>query len=317
MELLAPAGNTENFLAAMEAGADAVYVGAPAINARNLARDLRFEEIVGMVQYCRERGKKIYLAANSLVREQDLKEAIRTLALLEAMETDGLIVQDLGLVRLIQNYFPAIPLHASTLLSANNSQSLRTFQDIGFERVVLARELTIKEIETLCRNSSVEIEVFVHGAMCFSYSGLCLFSSFLGGKSGLRGKCVQPCRRHYSWGAKGQGRNASKKPGKSGKGQYLFSMNDLSGLEAVPDLKQAGVASLKIEGRLRSANYVSRIVRAYRLVMDAAEDEFPEALHEAELLTEQAMGRSSSPGYFFSPQPTGAITAHHSGNMGD
>lgn len=328
MELLAPAGNTENFLAAMDAGADAVYVGAPALNARNLARDLRLEEIYSMVKYCHENEKKIYLAANSLVREQDLSSAIETLAMLEAMETDGLIVQDIGLVRLIREYFPDIPIHASTLLSANNSDALSGFQTMGFERVVLARELTLKEIEILCQKSEVEIEVFVHGAMCFSYSGLCLFSSFLGGKSGLRGKCVQPCRRHYSWTNKRGGQSSSRSKKKQnyrkkgqqqsgGKGQYLFSMNDLSALEAVPALKAAGVASLKIEGRLRSAHYVSHIVRAYRLVMDATEETFPEALKQATLLSNRAMGRKTSPGYFFSPQPAGAITPHHSGSMGD
>ncbi|MCF8056337.1 MAG: U32 family peptidase [Desulfocapsa sp.] len=317
MELLAPAGNTENFLAAMEAGADAVYVGAPAINARNLARDLSLEEILAMVQFCHERDKKIYLAANSLVREQDLPQAIETLAILEAMGTDGLIVQDLGLVRLIREYFPSIPLHASTLLSANNSQSLNGFKEMGFERVVLARELTLKEIQVLCQKSSIEIEVFVHGAMCFSYSGLCLFSSFLGGKSGLRGKCVQPCRRHYSW-SPSKGRNASSKTQtKTGKGQYLFSMNDLSALETVPDLLAAGVDSLKIEGRLRSAHYVSHIVQAYRLVMDASANSFPEALKEAEQLSDRAMGRKTSSGYFFSPQPVAAISPQFSGNMGD
>ncbi len=328
MELLAPAGNTENFLAAMEAGADAVYVGAPALNARNLARDLRLEEIFGMVQYCHANDKKIYLAANSLVREQDLAEAVETLAILEAMHTDGLIVQDIGIVRLIREYFQDIPLHASTLLSANNSQSLTGFKTMGFERVVLARELTLKEIELLCQKSELEIEVFVHGAMCFSYSGLCLFSSFLGGKSGLRGKCVQPCRRHYSWntrkGSHSAGRSKKKQQsrkkqsaGSGSGGQYLFSMNDLSALEAVPALQAAGVASLKIEGRLRSAHYVSHIVRAYRLVMDASEDDFPLALQEATRLSNRAMGRKTSPGYFFSPQPASAITPHHSGNMGD
>ncbi len=325
MELLAPAGNTENFLAAMEAGADAVYVGAPSINARNLARDLRFEEIFSMVQYCHDNGKKIYLAANSLVREQDLSQAIETLAMLEAMNTDGLIVQDLGIVRLIREFFPAIPLHASTLLSANNSLSLHGFQTLGFERVVLARELTLKEIEILCSKSNIEIEVFVHGAMCFSYSGLCLFSSFLGGKSGLRGKCVQPCRRHYSWqtgrggksSSKGKSKSKTKSGGQSAKGQYLFSMNDLSALEAVPALQKAGVASLKIEGRLRSAHYVSHIVQAYRLVMDATPESFEEALVEATHLSNRAMGRKTSSGYFFSPQPLNAITPYHSGNMGD
>lgn len=316
MELLAPAGNTANFLAAMEAGADAVYVGAPAMNARNLARDLSLEEIVAMVDYCHANDKKIYLAANSLIREQDLSQTIKTLALLEALHTDGLIVQDLGLVRLIRAYFPEIPLHASTLLSANNSLSMDGFAELGFERVVLARELTLKEIEIISSKTDLEIEVFVHGAMCFSYSGLCLFSSFLGGKSGLRGKCVQPCRRHYSYNEQGKGKGKSKN-NKNPKGKYLFSMNDLSGLEIVPDLQKMGIASLKIEGRLRSVNYVSHIVQAYRLVMDATPAQFPHALAEAEKLKDYAMGRNTSSGYFLSPQPVDAITPHHSGNMGD
>ncbi len=318
MELLAPAGNTENFLAAIEAGADAVYVGAPGFNARNLARDLRLEDILAMVHHCHDLGKKIYLAANSLIREQDLPQTLETLALLESMGTDGLIVQDLGLVRLIKEFFPSIPIHASTLLAANNSESLRGFQDMGFERIVLARELTLKEISSLCQKSGVEIEVFVHGAMCFSYSGLCLFSSFLGGKSGLRGKCVQPCRRHYHWShKKGVKLHGHKAKPKAVKGQYLFSMNDLSALEAVPDLQAAGVTSLKIEGRLRSAHYVSHIVQAYRLVMDATPDTFPTALKEATLLSDRAMGRKTASGYLFSPQPADAITPYHSGNMGD
>ncbi len=317
MELLAPAGNTTNFLAAMEAGADAVYVGAPAMNARNLSRDLSMEEIFAMVTYCHANKKKIYLAANSLIREQDLPQAIKTLATLEALQTDGLIVQDLGVVRLIREYFPEIPLHASTLLSANNSLSMQGFAELGFERVVLARELTLKEIEIIAGKTDLEIEVFVHGAMCFSYSGLCLFSSFLGGKSGLRGKCVQPCRRHYSYGDQGRGKGKKKSGSKTPKGKYLFSMNDLSGLEIVPNLQEIGVSSLKIEGRLRSANYVSHIVQAYRLVMNATPAEFPDALKEAEKLKDFAMGRNTSSGYFLTPQPVDAITPHHSGNMGD
>jgi len=315
MELLAPAGNTINFLAAMEAGADAVYVGAPAMNARNLARDLSMEEIFAMVEYCHANDKKIYLAANSLIREQDLSQTVKTLATLEALQTDGLIVQDLGLVRLIRKYFPEIPLHASTLLSANNSLSMKGFAEFGFERVVLARELTLREIEIISSKTDLEIEVFVHGAMCFSYSGLCLFSSFLGGKSGLRGKCVQPCRRHYNYAEQGKGKG--KKSSKNAKGKYLFSMNDLSGLEIVPELQRIGVSSLKIEGRLRSANYVSHIVQAYRLVMDASPSQFPHALAEAEKLKSFAMGRNTSTGYFLTPQPADAITPHHSGNMGD
>lgn len=313
MELLAPVGSLENFQAALQAGADAVYVGAPGFNARNLARELRLEEIGVMIDTCHDRGVKFYLAANSLLNERDLQPVIHTLSILETLGPDALIVQDLGLVKLIQDHFPSLPLHASTLMAAHNSDSVNLFEDIGFERVVLARELTLKEISAIASRSEVELEVFVHGAMCFSYSGLCLFSSYLGGKSGLRGRCVQPCRRRYGQ----MSRNDTKRSrGKAGEGSYLFSMNDLSGLEAIPALKDVGIASLKIEGRLRSAHYIGHVVEAYRLVIDADENSFPSALQKAQQLAERAMSRKVSPGYFFSPQPADAITPFHSGNVG-
>ncbi|WP_457576491.1 peptidase U32 family protein [Desulfomarina sp.] len=310
IELLAPAGNEENFLAAMDAGADAVYVGAPGFNARNLARELRLEEIAAMISYCRRRGKKLYIAANSLVLERELPAVINSLALLEELEPDGLIVQDPGIVHLVSHYFPDLALHASTLMTAHNSDSVNFLFQLGFRRVVLARELTLKEIATIGeRCPGMELEVFVHGAMCFSYSGLCLFSSYLGGKSGLRGRCVQPCRRSYTI-------SSSRGSAKSGKGGYLFSMNDLAGFEALEPLKKAGVVSFKIEGRLRSARYVDHIVRAYRLVLDAGPVDMEKALTEAVRLAREAMSRKTSSGYFFSPQPAGAITPFHSGNMG-
>ena len=351
MELLAPAGNMESFRAGVQAGADAVYVGAPALNARNLARDLRLEEIAAMIHYCREHGLKFYLAANSLVREQDLPQVVETLAILEELQPDALIVQDLGVIKLVRDYFPGLTLHASTLMAAHNSEVVHAFSDMGMARVVLARELTIKEISAICKKSAVEIEVFVHGAMCFSYSGLCLFSSFLGGKSGLRGRCVQPCRRQYNWEGKSENRSAvkigvksgkkeprdfsgSKASSKGGKGAYLFSMDDLGGLEAVPLLAEAGVASLKIEGRLRTAHYVSHVVQAYRMVMDEVEraraadangdgkihdidaGSLAMVMQQARQLVEKAMSRKVGPGYFLSPQPLTAITPYHSGNAG-
>jgi putative protease len=311
VELLAPAGNSENFLAAMDAGADAVYVGAPGFNARNLARELRPEEIAAMIGYCRERNKKLYIAANSLVLERELPDVIKNLALLQELEPDGLIVQDPGIIHLAGEYFPDLSLHASTLMTAHNSDSVNFFAQLGLKRVVLARELTVKEITTIAeRCPHTELEVFVHGAMCFSYSGLCLFSSYLGGKSGLRGRCVQPCRRSYT------PASTKKEGGKGGRGSYLFSMNDLAGFEALAGLRAAGVGSFKIEGRLRSAHYVDHIVRAYRLVLDAGPGDTDKALVEAARLADEAMGRKTSSGYFFSPQPIDAITPFHSGNMG-
>jgi putative protease len=316
VELLAPVGSVETFRAALDGGADAVYVGAPGFNARNLARDLRLEEIAAMIGHCRNLGKKLYVAANSLVLEKELPALIENLALLQELQPDGLIVQDLGLIHLARRYFPKLTLHASTLMLAHNSDCVRLLGELGCKRVVLARELTLKEIQTIAaKRGEVELEVFIHGAMCFSYSGLCLFSSYLGGKSGLRGRCVQPCRRAYTVaGAKGGGGRGRE--GKAEAGRYLFSMNDLNGLEVLPELIKTGISSLKIEGRLRSAHYVKNIVSAYRLMLDTAPEERQEALAKARLLAEAAMSRKTSTGYFLSPQPAEAITPYHSGNMG-
>lgn len=311
LELLAPAGNIENYFAALEAGADAVYVGAPGFNARNLAKDLQLEEIGAMIRYCHGRGKKLYIAANSLILERELPRIIESLALLETLEPDALIIQDLGLIQLVRRHFPRLKLHASTLTTAHNSEAVKTFTRLGCERVVLARELTLKEIAAISAATDAELEVFIHGAMCFSYSGLCLFSSFLGGKSGLRGRCVQPCRRAYATSGKGK----KGGPGRSG-GAYLFSMNDLTGLEAIPALREAGVASLKIEGRLRSAHYVRTVVAAYRMALDADPGDFHKVLPQAAGLVLQAMSRKITCGYFLSPQPPDAITPYHSGNIG-
>jgi putative protease len=302
-ELLAPAGSISVFEMAINAGADAVYIGAPSLNARAQSRDFSPAEIAAMIQFAHEKGVKLYLAANSLLKENEIPLAVETLAMLEALQADALIIQDLGIYQLCRRYFPGLRIHASTLLGAHNSLGVLQFQKMGFERVVLARELTIQEIGAIARQSRVELEVFIHGALCFSYSGLCLFSSYLGGKSGLRGRCVQPCRRRYSWSQKGQ------QPG------YFFSMNDLSSIDLVHKLAKAGVSSLKIEGRLRSAHYVSSVVKAYRLVIDAAPGD-PEALRAARELLDQAMGRKTSQGYFSTGQAKDLIAPYHSGNIG-
>jgi putative protease len=302
-ELLAPAGSLNVFEKAIEAGADAVYIGAPGLNARALSKDFSLEEIAAMIQFAHGKGVKLYLAANSLMKENEISRAVETLAMLEALQPDALIVQDLGVYHLCRNYFPHLRIHASTLFGAHNSLAVRHFQSMGFKRVVLARELTIKEIGIIARQSRVELEVFIHGALCFSYSGLCLFSSYLGGKSGLRGRCVQPCRRRYNW------KQQEKNPG------YYFSMNDLSGIDQVHKLVKAGVLSFKIEGRLRSAHYVKSVVRAYRLVIDSPRGD-KEALGSARELLHQAMGRKTSQGYFSTPQAKDLISPYHSGNIG-
>jgi putative protease len=302
-ELLAPAGSINVFERAIEAGADAVYIGAPALNARALSKDFSPAEIAAMIDHAHTRGVKLYLAANSLLKEDEIPQALDTLAMLDALQPDGLIIQDLGVLHLCKKYFPQLRLHASTLLGAHNSLAVRQFEKMGFDRIVLARELTVKEISTITRKAKAEIEVFIHGALCFSYSGLCIFSSYLGGKSGMRGRCVQPCRRRYHW------NKTRTKPG------YFFSMNDLSGIDLIHRLQKAGVSSFKIEGRLKSSHYVSSVVKAYRMILDA-EPGNRDGLAEAKGLLDQAMGRKTVPGYLNAAQSKNLISPYHSGNIG-
>ena len=304
-ELLAPAGSLEVFATAVEEGADAVYIGAPAVNARALAKNFTPEELAAMIDFGHRNGVKVYLAMNSLVKEEEIDRLVELLALLEQLAPDALIIQDLGLYALVRKYFPSFPLHASTLMGAHNSLNVQQFADMGFTRVVLAREVTLAEISTIHAQCPVELEVFVHGALCFSYSGLCLFSSYLGGKSGLRGRCVQPCRRRYSWADAGRGQH----PG------YFFSMNDLEAIELLPQLAAAGVVSFKIEGRMRSASYVGSVVRAYRKIIDAGENA-AEVLPQVRGLLHDAMGRRPTAGYFLTPRPADAVTPFQTGNIG-
>ncbi|MBU4260956.1 MAG: U32 family peptidase [Proteobacteria bacterium] len=304
-ELLAPAGSLDVFATAVEEGADAVYIGAPAWNARALAKNFTPEELAAMIDYGHRNGVKVYLAMNSLVKEDEIPQLVELLALLEQLAPDALIIQDLGLYSLVRKYFPSFTLHASTLMGAHNSLAVQQFADMGFKRVVLAREVTLAETQKIHDQCPVELEVFVHGALCFSYSGLCLFSSYLGGKSGLRGRCVQPCRRRYSWADAGKG----QQPG------YFFSMNDLEAIDLLPQLASAGVVSFKIEGRMRSASYVGAVVKAYRQIIDAG-DNIADVLPQVRGLLYDAMGRRPTGGYFTSPQPTDAITPFQTGNIG-
>ena len=316
LELLAPAGTLAAFEAALEAGADAVYVGAPGLNARALARDFTFAEIAAMTHHAHGLGKRLYVAMNSLVKEGELRLALENLEAFARIGPDALIIQDLGLLHLARRFFPELRLHASTLMTVTNSLAASWFGSHGFRRVVLARELSLAEIRTIGEQSGVELEIFIHGAMCFSYSGLCRFSSLHGGKSSLRGQCVQPCRRRYDW--LPSGKRAAAAGGRGG--GYLFSMNDLSGIDHLAGARDAGVVSLKIEGRLKSVEYVRSTVRAYRLALDAL-DAAPERrarlLAEAHRCLDESMGRKRSPGFFVAGRQDGLIVPHLSGNTGE
>ena len=291
----------EAFHAAMEGGADAVYLSPRILNARAYGRNFSMEEIGHLVDTAHGRGRKVLVALNSLMKEAEIPDAVKLLAALDEMDVDALIIQDLGLWRICRKHFPGLRLHASTLMTIHNSAGVKIAEKMGFSRVVLARELTLKEIAAIARSCKTELEVFVHGAMCFTMSGLCLFSSYFGGRSSTRGKCVQPCRRRYTW--------------KGAPGTF-FSMDDLCGLEAVPELARLGIASLKIEGRLKPADYIASVTKAYRMVLDADDQSFQVALDQARDMVNRAMGRPMSSGYFFSENPRSAISPTRTANTG-
>jgi putative protease len=300
-ELLSPAGSLEAFFAAMEKGADAVYAGLKEFSARAKAKNFTLSQMERMTAYARGNGKKVYVTLNTLVKEAELPLLIDTLAALEAMRVDGVILQDMAVARLAREYFPGIPLHASTQMTIHNTLGVRQLEELGFERVVLARELHIDEIKNIVASSKAEIECFIHGALCFSISGQCYFSSFLGGHSGNRGRCAQPCRRQY------------KHKGKEG---YYLSTNDFSSIEMVPALIEAGVHSLKIEGRMKSAEYVASVIGAYRMVLDAAPGDYAAAVTEAKALLKLSFGRVPTKGFLASHAPTDISTPSIKGATG-
>lgn len=300
-ELLSPAGSLEAFFAAMEKGADAVYAGLRDFSARAKAKNFTLAQMERMTAYAHSLGKKTYVTLNTLVKESELPLLIDNLAALEAMRVDGVILQDMAVARLAREFFPGIPLHASTQMTIHNSLGVRQLEELGFERVVLARELHIDEIKSIVASSKAEIECFIHGALCFSFSGQCYFSSFLGGHSGNRGRCAQPCRRQY------------KHKGKEG---YYLSTNDFSSIEMIPQLIEAGVASLKIEGRMKSAEYVASVIGAYRMVLDAPHGSYDAAVAEAKALLKLSFGRVPTKGFLASHNPTDISTPSIKGATG-
>jgi putative protease len=300
-ELLAPAGSLEAFFAAMEKGADAVYAGLQDFSARARAKNFTMSQMERMLSYAHGMERKIYITLNTLVKEKELPQLVDTLAALAAMRVDGVILQDLAVARLIRNHFPSIPLHASTQMTIHNTPGVKMLQELGFQRAVLARELAVDEIAAITAATPVEIECFIHGALCFSISGQCFFSSLLGGHSGNRGRCAQPCRRLYNH---------------RGKEGHYFSTSDLSAIDLIPDMVKAGVASLKIEGRMKSAEYVASVVEAYRTVLDAPEKGHKEALAAAKGILKYSFGRTPTKGFLASQQPDDIANPWQKGGTG-
>ncbi len=256
IEILSPAGSFEALKSAVDSGADAVYFGGKAFSARKNAVNLSDEEIKEAVSYAHLRGAKLYAAVNTLVFDSELEPAYNFIRFCYEAGVDALIIQDLGLVRLVKKYFPDFPLHASTQMTIHNLSGALAAQKNGFKRVVLSREISLDEIRHIADNTDIELEVFVHGALCMSYSGQCLMSSFLGGRSGNRGACAQPCRLPYTLLDKNNKEISPKE-------KYLLSLKDMCLIDYIADLKNAGVTSLKIEGRMKSAAYVSAVTGIY------------------------------------------------------
>ncbi|MEG3068619.1 MAG: peptidase U32 family protein [Syntrophaceticus schinkii] len=263
-ELLAPAGDPQALKAAVENGADAVYLGGEMFGARAYAGNFDRSALKSALEYAHARNVRIYITVNTLVDNGELGELTDYLFFLYQEGADALIIQDLGAAGLIKGLFPDFPLHASTQMTVHNAAGVKFLEDMGFQRVILAREVGLADIIEIRKKSLMELEVFVHGALCFCYSGQCLFSSMIGGRSGNRGRCAQPCRLPYHL-IDEKGRELSGIPG-----EHPLSPKDLMLLRELPDLFIAGISSLKIEGRMKRPEYVAAVVRIYREALDRA-----------------------------------------------
>ena len=248
-ELLSPAGSLKALMAAIDGGADAVYFGAPDFNARIRAQNFSDGELEEAFRLCHAYGVKAYVTLNTLVLDREAENFVRTAEKIYRMGADAAIVADLGGAAYLKKYLPELELHASTQMSCHSAAGAVELAKLGFSRVVCARELSYENICSITENSPVEIEMFVHGALCVSHSGQCLFSSLVGGRSGNRGECAQPCRLPFSVG---------------GKEKYPLSLKDLCLAPYIPQIIDSGVASLKIEGRMKSPEYVRAVTSVYR-----------------------------------------------------
>lgn len=256
IEILAPAGSMECLKAAVAAGADAIYVGGSMFGARAYANNFTEEELLQAIDYVHLHGRKLFLTVNTLLKEHELEERLyKYLRPYYLRGLDAVIVQDVGVLTFIKEHFPGLPIHASTQMTITGVDGAKFLESQGVDRIVTARELNMKEVAKISEATDVEIESFVHGALCYCYSGQCLFSSFLGGRSGNRGQCAQPCRLLYQ--AEGDR-----------KSQYLLSLKDICTLELIPEMAEAGIYSFKIEGRMKKPEYVAGVVSMYRKYTD-------------------------------------------------
>ena len=254
VEILSPAGSYESLKAAVAAGADAVYIGGSRFGARAFADNLEESSLLEAIDYVHLHGKQIYLTVNTLLKEREMEQELYEYLLPYYRQgLDAVIVQDIGVLKFVREQFPNLPVHASTQMTITNVSGAKFLESLGVERVVTAREMTLPEIAEIAKETTLEIESFVHGALCYCYSGQCLYSSLIGGRSGNRGQCAQPCRLPYKV---------------NGKTSYVMSLKDMCALELIPDLIEAGIYSFKIEGRMKKPEYVAAVTSIYRKYVD-------------------------------------------------
>jgi putative protease len=293
MELLSPAGTPEALDAAIASGADAVYLGLKSFNARLRSANFAYSQFEALVKVLHRQNRKVYVTVNTVFEEREADRMYQLLKYLASTGPDALIVQDYGVIEMARRYFPSLKLHASTQMNIASARGANFLSKYRVSRVVLARELTFEDLKAVRANTNSELEVFVHGALCVSVSGLCLFSSYLGGKSANRGMCTQACRRLYRTG------ESSDDPSEHG---YFFSPRDLQLIDRLPFLYETGINALKIEGRMKSAEYVGTVTRAYRLVIDACasgtESSIDEAVAEAQNILRGDYARSKTRFHF-------------------
>lgn len=254
-ELLAPAGSLEILKGVIESGADAVYVGGSMFGARAYANNFTEEELLEAIDFAHLRGVKVYLTVNTLIKNSEFSKLYDYLLVYYKRGLDAVIVQDIGVVKAIHEYFPSMEIHTSTQMTVTGADGVRFLSQFGVTRVVMAREVSLAEMKCIHEETGMELEAFVHGALCYSYSGQCLFSSILGGRSGNRGRCAQPCRLPYTVEGK--------------KDEYILSLKDMCGIKALDKLHDAGVYSLKIEGRMKQLEYACGVVKYYRSYIDS------------------------------------------------
>lgn len=304
IELLAPAGSPEALDAAIGEGADAVYLGLRDFNARTRAKNFSYKQFECATEKLHAMKRKIYVTLNTVIEEKETQRLYNLLKYLRAVRPDGIIIQDMGTMQMANQFFPELPLHASTQMNVSSSEGVNFLSKHNVKRVVLSRELDLQQLKEIRKNTCAQLEIFIHGALCVSVSGLCLFSSYFGGKSANRGRCTQACRRLYE--------NTEEAQNK----KYYFSLNDLQLLKFIPEIEEVGINSLKIEGRMKSYQYIASVVRAYRTMIDEYPSDREAAFAKASEILKNDFARNKTEFLFMNRQNKNIITTTKSGQTG-